>query len=49
MVFDLIQYAKNQKILIGPGRGSSVGSLLCFCLGITEIDPVKYNLLLRDF
>ncbi|MDV3150628.1 MAG: PHP domain-containing protein [Candidatus Phytoplasma australasiaticum] len=49
IVFDLIQYAKNQKILIGPGRGSSVGSLLCFCLGITEIDPVKYNLLFERF
>ncbi|MDV3187918.1 MAG: PHP domain-containing protein [Sweet potato little leaf phytoplasma] len=49
IVFDLIQYAKNQKILIGPGRGSSVGSLLCFCLGITEIDPAKYNLLFERF
>ncbi|MDV3157420.1 MAG: PHP domain-containing protein [Candidatus Phytoplasma australasiaticum] len=49
IVFDLIQYAKNNKILIGPGRGSSVGSLLCFCLGITEIDPVKYNLLFERF
>ncbi|MDO8060031.1 PHP domain-containing protein [Candidatus Phytoplasma citri] len=49
IVFDLIQYAKNQKILIGPGRGSSVGSLLCFCLGITEIDPLKYNLIFERF
>ncbi|MDO7983760.1 MAG: PHP domain-containing protein [Pigeon pea little leaf phytoplasma] len=49
IVFDLIKYAKNNKILIGPGRGSSVGSLLCFCLGITEIDPLKYNLLFERF
>ncbi|WP_341266511.1 PHP domain-containing protein [Candidatus Phytoplasma fraxini] len=49
IVFDLLRYAKNEGILLGPGRGSSAGSLVCFCLGITEADPLLYNLLFERF
>jgi len=45
LIADIIDYAKRNKLLIGPGRGSSGGSLVCMCLGITNIDPIKYNLL----
>ena len=44
IVCDYVQYAKNSGILVGPGRGSGAGSLIGFCLGITEVDPIKYNL-----
>ncbi len=40
---------KNQGLLIGPGRGSAVGSLVCYLLGITALDPIKYNLLFERF
>lgn len=46
---DMIQWAKRQGIRIGPGRGSAAGSLVCYALGITNIDPIKYNLLFERF
>ncbi len=46
---DFVQYAKNQQIPVGPGRGSAVGSLASYCLGITNIDPIKYNLIFERF
>jgi len=49
VVYDFIKYAKNQEILVGPGRGSAAGSLVSFSLGITDIDPIKYNLLFERF
>ncbi len=49
IVWDLIKYAKKNGILVGPGRGSAAGSLLSYCLGITEIDPMEYNLYFERF
>lgn len=49
IVYDFVNYAKKQKINVGPGRGSAAGSLISYCLGITEIDPIKYNLLFERF
>ncbi|MFG6084718.1 MAG: DNA polymerase III subunit alpha (DnaE) [Candidatus Phytoplasma solani] len=49
IVSDLVKYAKKNDILVGPGRGSSSGSLVCFCLEITEIDPLKYDLIFERF
>ncbi len=49
IVWDFISYAKNRGIPVGPGRGSAAGSLVSYCLGITDIDPVKYNLLFERF
>lgn len=49
IVADYIKYAKNQGILVGPGRGSAAGSLVAYTLGITTIDPLKYNLLFERF
>ncbi|WP_323847603.1 MAG: PHP domain-containing protein [Phytoplasma sp.] len=49
IVFDLMKYARDEGILLGVGRGSSAGSLVCFCLGITEADPLVYNLLFERF
>ena len=49
IVFDYIRYAKKQGILVGPGRGSAAGSLVAYCLGITEVDPLKYDLLFERF
>ena len=49
VVYDFIKYAKNKGILVGPGRGSAAGSLVGFTLGITDIDPIKYNLLFERF
>ena len=46
---DFVQYAKDEKIPVGPGRGSAVGSLVSYCLGITNIDPMKYNLIFERF
>src|ERR1044072_6771166 len=46
---DMIQWAKAQGIRIGPGRGSAAGSLVCYALGITNVDPIKYNLLFERF
>ena len=49
VVYDFICYAKKKGILVGPGRGSAAGSLVAYSLGITEIDPLKYNLLFERF
>ncbi len=49
IVYDFISFAKKNNILVGPGRGSAPGSLVSFSLGITEIDPIKYNLLFERF
>lgn len=49
IVWDFINYAKNQGIPVGCGRGSGAGSLCAYCIGITGIDPLKYNLLFERF
>ena len=49
VVWDYVKYAKENDILVGPGRGSAAGSLVSYCLGITTIDPIKYNLLFERF
>ena len=49
IVYDYIKYAKTNDILVGPGRGSAAGSLVSFSLGITDVDPLKYNLLFERF
>ena len=49
IVSDFIQYARDQGIPVGPGRGSAAGSLIAYALGITNIDPIKYNLLFERF
>jgi DNA polymerase-3 subunit alpha len=45
IVADTANWCRNNDVAIGPGRGSSAGSLLCFCLGITDIDPIPYKLM----
>ena len=49
IVWDFINYAKNQGISVGPGRGSGAGSIAAYAIGITDIDPIKYNLLFERF
>jgi DNA polymerase-3 subunit alpha len=49
VVQSMISWAKKEKIMVGPGRGSSAGSLLCYALGITDIDPLKHGLLFFRF
>ncbi|MDA8215257.1 MAG: DNA polymerase III subunit alpha [Nitrospiraceae bacterium] len=49
IVWDFISYARKNGIPVGPGRGSAAGSLVAYCLDITEIDPIKYNLLFERF
>lgn len=49
IVWDYINYARNQGIAVGPGRGSAAGSLVSYCLGITDIDPIRYQLLFERF
>ena len=49
IVNDFVQYAKSRDIPVGPGRGSGAGSLCAYCIGITGIDPIKYNLLFERF
>ncbi len=49
IVADYVNYAKTHDIPVGPGRGSGAGSLCAYCVGITEIDPLKYNLLFERF
>ncbi len=46
---DFIKYAKDNDIMVGPGRGSAAGSLVAYSLGITTIDPLKYNLIFERF
>ena len=45
----MINWAKDNEIMVGPGRGSAAGSLVCYALGITEVDPIKYGLLFFRF
>ena len=49
IVWDFIKYAKDNEIMVGPGRGSAAGSLVSYCLEITTIDPIKYQLLFERF
>ena len=49
IVWDFIRYAKSKSIPVGPGRGSGAGSLAAYCIGITNIDPMKYQLLFERF
>jgi DNA polymerase-3 subunit alpha len=49
VVQNMLNWAKKQDIMVGPGRGSSAGSLVCYALGITDIDPIKYGLLFFRF
>ncbi|MFO7850643.1 MAG: DNA polymerase III subunit alpha [Spirochaetia bacterium] len=49
IVWDFIDYAKKHDIPVGPGRGSGAGSIVAYALGITDIDPLKYNLLFERF
>lgn len=49
IVSDFIRYAKDHQIPVGPGRGSAAGSLVAYCLGITEIDPLEYGLIFERF
>lgn len=49
IVWDFINYAKENDIPVGPGRGSAAGSIVAYCLKITNIDPIRYNLLFERF
>ena len=49
IVWDFIKYARDHGIMVGPGRGSAAGSIVSYCLGITTIDPIKYQLLFERF
>jgi DNA polymerase-3 subunit alpha len=49
VVADMINWAKSNDIKVGPGRGSAAGSLVCYALGITDVDPIKYDLLFFRF
>ena len=49
IVADFIQAGRDLGVYVGPGRGSAAGSVVAYCLGITNIDPIKYNLLFERF
>ncbi len=49
IVYDFIRYARKENIYVGPGRGSSAGSLVAYCLGITHVDPIKNGLIFERF
>ena len=49
IIWDLIKFAKKEKIMVGPGRGSAVASLVSYSLGITDIDPLEYGLIFERF
>ena len=49
IVWDFIKYAKDNGIIVGPGRGSAAGSIISYCLSITTIDPIKYDLIFERF
>ncbi len=49
IVYDYVKFAKKNDILVGPGRGSAAGSLVSYCLGITNVDPIEYDLLFERF
>ncbi len=49
VVWDLVNFCHKSGILVGPGRGSAAGSLVAYCLGLTNIDPIRYNLIFERF
>ena len=49
IVWDFIRYARENNIMVGPGRGSAAGSLVAYALSITNIDPLRYGLLFERF
>ena len=49
IVWDFIHYAKSHGIPVGPGRGSAAGSVVAYCLHITDVDPIKYSLIFERF
>ena len=49
IVWDFIRFAKSQGIAVGPGRGSAAGSIVSYCLEITNIDPTRYQLMFERF
>ena len=49
IVADLVNWAKDNGIVVGPGRGSAAGSLVCYLTNITNVDPLKYELLFERF
>lgn len=49
IIWDLIEYARREKVMVGPGRGSAAGSLVAYSLGITNIEPLRYGLLFERF
>lgn len=49
IVWDFIRFARENNIMVGPGRGSGAGSIVAYCLNITQLDPLKYNLLFERF
>ncbi len=49
IVWDFIRFARENKIMVGPGRGSAAGSIVSYCLEITNIDPIKYDLIFERF
>ena len=49
IVSDYIKWAKKNAIPVGPGRGSGAGSLVAYCLDITDLDPIEYNLIFERF
>lgn len=49
IVWDYVKFAKDNGIMVGPGRGSGAGSIVAYCVGITNIDPLKYNLIFERF
>ena len=49
IVWDFIHFAKSNGIMVGPGRGSAAGSIVAYCLEITDIDPIRYQLIFERF
>src|ERR1700745_1752496 len=49
IVWDFVKWAKDNGISVGPGRGSAAGSLVAYCLEITDLDPIRYDLLFERF
>ena len=49
IVWDFIKYARDNDIMVGPGRGSAAGSIVSYSLGITQLDPIRYQLLFERF
>jgi DNA polymerase-3 subunit alpha len=49
IVWDFIRYAREQRIPVGPGRGSAAGSFVAYCLRITDVDPIEYDLIFERF